>query len=133
MEKAKYLTIIFIIIMLFPLAWSISNATTRNALGNGNTLGNTISNTIGNTVNNTINNVVGNTTSNTIGNTINTIGNTVDTGNTSNPYTNTADETVADKKIPQTGESIVVILGTAVLAGLGFVLYLKNKQYKEIN
>lgn len=53
-------------------------------------------------------------------------------GTDKKPAGSNSDGSTADKKIPQTGENITVIVALFVLAGLGTTLYFKNRQYREI-
>ena len=51
-------------------------------------------------------------------------------GSTTNPNSTSGDQTIATKKIPQTGESIVGLVALVVVAGVSVVLFVNYRKNK---
>ena len=124
------------------LSGSISIEVSDAVVNVNNTVNNTINNTVNNTTKNTVNTITNNTTKNTVNNTTNNNKNIVNkANNTANKVVNTSknvvgnnakDNTLANKILPATGATSIIVKVIAVGLLLGFVVYSKYKKYKNI-
>ena len=57
--------------------------------------------------------------------------NTITGNNTSSNISNLKDNTIANKKLPQAGMAINIIIGIIILIGIGILLYIKYKNISK--
>ena len=109
---------------------SVDNNTVNNNTVNNNTVNNnTVNNNTANNNTTTTNNKVNNNAVNNNSTNKNTTKNTVNTNKTPS---NSKDNTLANKVLPATGATSIIIKIIAVGMILGFVVYVKYKKYKNI-
>ena len=103
---------------------TVNNNTVNNNTVHNNTVNNNTTNNNTTTTNKVNNNAVNNNSTNK-----NTTKNTVNTNKTPS---NSKDNTLANKVLPATGATSIIIKIIAVGMILGFVVYVKYKKYKNI-